>query len=251
MSCIDAPISLLESADLLPCTGPDTSAVPPVQFSTLLHTGLLHDMLCLYNAEQQQFHTLITLGANVCGHPRITHGGMTAAIIDETLGGLNYVLKREGIVPHGPSFTVHLEVQQNPILCLQSCLHLFRQGKHAMASVRILGHARKHNELNLFQQGFSGGLERVSGGLQGAGAGGDITGVHSQPAVAGRAQGLGPGGGPGPARRHAVRHRQSPLRDPQGQGASALLRHWQPVLHSAGFMTCSSCMLRGMRRAGH
>ncbi len=39
---------------------------------------------------------------------------MTAAIIDETLGGLNYVLKREGIVPHGPSFTVHLEVHLLP-----------------------------------------------------------------------------------------------------------------------------------------
>lgn len=110
-------------------------------------------MLCLYNSEQRQFHTLVTLGPNVCGHPRITHGGiqpiisvifsaamqavtrhldvatlvvhrrrfpscsgMTAAIIDETLGGLNYVLKREGIVPHGPSFTVHLEVQSLLIL---------------------------------------------------------------------------------------------------------------------------------------
>lgn len=39
---------------------------------------------------------------------------MTAAIIDETLGGLNYVLKREGVVPHGPSFTVHLEVRPGP-----------------------------------------------------------------------------------------------------------------------------------------
>ena len=46
-----------------------------LQFSTLLHTGLLHDMLCLYNSQKQQFHTLVTLGANVCGHPRITHGG--------------------------------------------------------------------------------------------------------------------------------------------------------------------------------
>ena len=46
-----------------------------LQFSTLLHTGLLHDMLCLYNSERRQFHTLVTLGANVCGHPRITHGG--------------------------------------------------------------------------------------------------------------------------------------------------------------------------------
>jgi len=40
----------------------------------------------------------------------LPNAGMTAAIIDETLGGLNYVLKREGVVPHGPSFTVHLEV---------------------------------------------------------------------------------------------------------------------------------------------
>ncbi len=46
------------------------------QFSTLLQTGLLHDMLCLYNSEQRQFHTLVTLGPNVCGHPRITHGGI-------------------------------------------------------------------------------------------------------------------------------------------------------------------------------
>ncbi len=46
-----------------------------LQFSTLLQTGLLHDMLCLYNTEQRQFHTLVTLGPNVCGHPRITHGG--------------------------------------------------------------------------------------------------------------------------------------------------------------------------------
>ena len=49
---------------------------------------------------------------------------MTAAIIDETLGGLNYVLKREGIVPHGPSFTVHLEVA-SPFLCNAGSLRLF------------------------------------------------------------------------------------------------------------------------------
>lgn len=36
--------------------------------------------------------------------------GLTSAIIDETLGGLNYVLKREGVIGSGPSFTVHLEV---------------------------------------------------------------------------------------------------------------------------------------------
>ena len=54
---------------------------------------------------------------------------MTAAIIDETLGGLNYVLKREGVVPHGPSFTVHLEVGlrlrcawSGPLLCTILCI---------------------------------------------------------------------------------------------------------------------------------
>ena len=36
---------------------------------------------------------------------------MTAAIIDETLGGVNYILKRYGVINHGPSFTVHLEVR--------------------------------------------------------------------------------------------------------------------------------------------
>ena len=52
-----------------------TKTLPLLQFSTLLHTGLLHDMLCLYNSQRQQFHTLVTLGPNVCGHPCITHGG--------------------------------------------------------------------------------------------------------------------------------------------------------------------------------
>lgn len=36
--------------------------------------------------------------------------GLTSAIIDETLGGLNYIMKREGVIDSGPSFTVHLEV---------------------------------------------------------------------------------------------------------------------------------------------
>ncbi|CAL5219805.1 g1712 [Coccomyxa viridis] len=120
------------------------SELPPDHlFSTLLHTGLLHDMLCLYNSQRQQFHTLVTLGPNVCGHPRITHGGMTAAIIDETLGGLNYVLKREGVVPHGPSFTVHLEVgykapvpASTSLICTASLDSL--DGRKAWVSAQVL-----------------------------------------------------------------------------------------------------------------
>lgn len=65
---------------------------------------------------------------------------MTAAIIDETLGGLNYVLKREGIIPHGPSFTVHLEViTANPLrlninALLKGSIHAFAHTIHTWLS---------------------------------------------------------------------------------------------------------------------
>ncbi|DBA95108.1 TPA: hypothetical protein ACH3X1_002620 [Trebouxia sp. C0004] len=65
-------------------------------------------MLCTFNAEKQEFSSLITLGKNVCGHPTIVHGGLTAAIVDETFGGLNYVMKKRGMLDPGPAFTVHM-----------------------------------------------------------------------------------------------------------------------------------------------
>lgn len=65
-------------------------------------------MLCTFNAKKQEFSSLITLGKNVCGHPTIVHGGLTAAIVDETLGGLNYLMKKRGMLDPGPAFTVHM-----------------------------------------------------------------------------------------------------------------------------------------------
>ena len=79
-----------------------------LQFSAFLKVGLLQDMLCTFNAEKREFSSLITLGKNVCGHPTIVHGGLTAAIVDETLGGLNYVMKKRGMLDPGPAFTVHM-----------------------------------------------------------------------------------------------------------------------------------------------
>jgi acyl-coenzyme A thioesterase PaaI-like protein len=79
-------------------------------FAALLKVGLIQDMLCLFNLKERQFHSLVTLGKNVCGHPGIVHGGLTAALIDETLGGINYMLKKHKLLPSGPAFTVHLEV---------------------------------------------------------------------------------------------------------------------------------------------
>ncbi len=79
-----------------------------LQFSAFLKVGLLQDMLCTFNADKQEFSSLITLGKNVCGHPTIVHGGLTAAIVDETFGGLNYVMKKRGMLDPGPAFTVHM-----------------------------------------------------------------------------------------------------------------------------------------------
>ena len=90
---------------------------------------MLRNLLCLYS-EECRFYTILTLGTNVCGHQGIVHGGarrctgnlclrrpdrllhagLTAALVDETLGSLVYILKREGRLGEGPSFTVRLEM---------------------------------------------------------------------------------------------------------------------------------------------
>ena len=46
-----------------------------MQFTAFLKVGLVNDMLCLYSSETQEFHTVVGLGSNVCGHPKIVHGG--------------------------------------------------------------------------------------------------------------------------------------------------------------------------------
>ena len=90
-------------------------------------------MLCLFDSKTRTFYTIAHLGNNVCGHPGVVHGGLTAALMDDTLGGLVYVLKHtqqaegngvdsegDGLpaptvppaltVPPGPAFTVQLDV---------------------------------------------------------------------------------------------------------------------------------------------
>ena len=40
----------------------------PPQFSALLGVELVRDMVCMYEQPTQQFHTVVALGSNVCGH---------------------------------------------------------------------------------------------------------------------------------------------------------------------------------------
>lgn len=88
-----------------------TSVLPDDHiFSALLDAGLLRDMLSLYDGNAQRYHAIVALGDSVCGHRGIVHGGLSAMIVDEALGALVYLLKREQVLGPGPAFTAHLGV---------------------------------------------------------------------------------------------------------------------------------------------
>ena len=70
------------------------------------------------------------------------HAGLTAALVDETLGALVYILKREGVIGGGPSFTVRLEmdykkpVPASTIMCCTAEL-VSAEGRKAWVKARV------------------------------------------------------------------------------------------------------------------
>lgn len=81
------------------------------------------------------------------------HIGLTSAIIDETLGGLNYIMKREGVIDSGPSFTVHLEVDykkpipsESTLICTASVTSI--EGRKAWVAATVLVETPTHFLLN-------------------------------------------------------------------------------------------------------
>jgi acyl-coenzyme A thioesterase PaaI-like protein len=87
-----------------------TGVDPDHLFLTMLRQRLIDDICFMWNSKEQIFHTLVALGPEVAGHPRVTHGGFTSAVIDETTGGLVYELKKAGLLGEGPAYTARLEV---------------------------------------------------------------------------------------------------------------------------------------------
>ena len=79
----------------------------------------------------------------MAGHPRITHGGFTAAVLDETTGGLVYELKKAGVLGPGPAFTARLEVDYKqplpvsiPTLCTARVLSI--EGRKCWTQAEML-----------------------------------------------------------------------------------------------------------------
>jgi hypothetical protein len=41
---------------------------------------MVQDMVCIYNENTQEFHSVLKLGSDVCGYPKTVHGGIRRAI---------------------------------------------------------------------------------------------------------------------------------------------------------------------------
>lgn len=81
-----------------------------LQFKALLKTGLVEDMLFLYDSKNSEAHLVILLGRDVCGHEKIVHGGLTSSICDETYGALVYAMKQADLLGAGIAVTANLSV---------------------------------------------------------------------------------------------------------------------------------------------
>lgn len=79
-------------------------------FLSLLEHHFIKDMTLLYNEGTKEVHNAMRLGMPVCGHPKIVHGGLTSAILDETFGALLFSMRKAGQAAFHRVFTARLEV---------------------------------------------------------------------------------------------------------------------------------------------
>lgn len=80
-------------------------------FETMRNSAQIKEFRCFYEQQHKRFHSVVQLGKDVCGYPQTVHGGLTAAIIDETFGGLGICMWKSGALGvRLPAYTARLEV---------------------------------------------------------------------------------------------------------------------------------------------
>ncbi|EFJ49429.1 hypothetical protein VOLCADRAFT_117226 [Volvox carteri f. nagariensis] len=80
-------------------------------FETMVASGQIKELRCFYDTRRRIFYSVVELGREVCGFPQTVHGGLTAALVDETAGGLAVALWRAGDLGfRPPAYTARLEV---------------------------------------------------------------------------------------------------------------------------------------------
>lgn len=68
---------------------------------------------------------MVVLGKEVCGYPSTVHGGLTAAIVDETLGGLyTALLTSGGLGLRMPGLTARLELDYKKRIAAPAVIHV-------------------------------------------------------------------------------------------------------------------------------
>lgn len=87
-----------------------------VQFTALLKTSLVQDMLFLFDANQRTSFLVIDLGKDVCGHAKIVHGGLLGSICDETYGALVYCMKQANVIGPEPAVTANLNINYRKVV---------------------------------------------------------------------------------------------------------------------------------------
>lgn len=94
------------------------SPVPLTQITTLVRAGAVRDVVCAAHAPSLTFYMLADLGDAVCGHPGVCHGGLTAALVDDAVGGAAWCFKSHAApppgappLPPGPAFTAQLDIR--------------------------------------------------------------------------------------------------------------------------------------------
>eukprot|EP00882_Tetradesmus_deserticola_P012165 GHRQ01012889.1.p1 GENE.GHRQ01012889.1~~GHRQ01012889.1.p1 ORF type:complete len:297 (+),score=115.29 GHRQ01012889.1:332-1222(+) len=80
-------------------------------FETMRRSDQVKEFRCFYNTRTRKFYSVVMLGKDVCGYPSTVHGGLTAAIVDETFGGLYTALLTTGNLGATlPGLTARLEL---------------------------------------------------------------------------------------------------------------------------------------------
>jgi len=80
-------------------------------FDKMMEVEMVKEIHCFYDPQKKEFHSIVHLGKEVCGYPNTVHGGLTAAIVDETFGGLMFNVWKSGMLGFSlPAVTARLEV---------------------------------------------------------------------------------------------------------------------------------------------
>ena len=102
---------------------------------SLVKTGLVRDVVSLFDKEANIHYLVVQTSAEVCGHLTIVHGGLQGTLCDEVFAGLIYGMKRQNALPEGAAVTANLSVNFRKVQLL--LCHRMHAALHVELPVRF------------------------------------------------------------------------------------------------------------------